>query len=31
MFWGIFAASVKGCLEYVQSTMKSENCQGILE
>lgn len=31
MFWGCFAASGTGCLESVQGTLKSQDCQRILE
>lgn len=31
MFWGCFAASDTGRLESVQGTMKSQDCQSILE
>ncbi|MGH0115838.1 UNVERIFIED_CONTAM: hypothetical protein FKN15_054194 [Acipenser sinensis] len=31
MFWGCFAAPGTGCLESVQSTMKFQDYQGILE
>lgn len=31
MLWGCFVASGTGCLESLQGTMKSPDCQGILD
>lgn len=31
LFWGCFAASGTGCLESVQSTIKTQNYQDMLE